>query len=94
LRADSAADIAHLAREAWYYLRTSIDPTWQFDDGPPSLPAARAYLIAMLRERTLAARTRARTPDEPAAVPGRADYLRRLRTELPCGAAQLLIHNV
>jgi hypothetical protein len=52
LRADPAADIAHLEREGWYYLRTSIDPTWQFDDGEPSLPAALTYLTKILRERT------------------------------------------
>ena len=51
LRADPAADIAHLEREGWYYLRTSIDPTWQFDDGEPSLPAALMYLTKILRER-------------------------------------------
>ena len=44
LREDASADIAHLEREGWYYLRTSIDPTWQFDDGVPLLPAALAYL--------------------------------------------------
>src|ERR1700723_3572181 len=52
LREDASADIAHLEREGWYYLRTSIDPTWQFDDGAPSLPAALTYLAAVLRERT------------------------------------------
>ena len=48
LRHAPEADIAHLATEAWYYLRTSIDPTWQFDDAPPSLMAAIAYLIQVL----------------------------------------------
>lgn len=52
LRDDAGADIAHLEREGWYYLRTSIDPTWQFDDGAPSLPAALTYLTHVLRERT------------------------------------------
>jgi hypothetical protein len=28
VRADAQADVSHLVREAWYYLRTSIDPTW------------------------------------------------------------------
>jgi hypothetical protein len=51
LRDDPGADVAHMTREAWYYLRTSIDPTWQFDDGEPSLPAALAYLAIMLRAR-------------------------------------------
>jgi hypothetical protein len=55
LRDDPGAGIAHLEREAWYYLRTSIDPTWQFDDGEPSLPAALAYLAIVLREHPPAA---------------------------------------
>src|ERR1700723_3686177 len=55
LRDEPGADVAHMTREAWYYLRTSIDPTWQFDDGEPSLPAALAYLAIMLRERPPAA---------------------------------------
>jgi len=54
LRDDPGAGIAHLEREAWYYLRTSIDATWQFDDGEPSLPAALAYLAIVLRERPAA----------------------------------------
>jgi len=52
LRDDATAGIAHLEREGWYYLRTSIDPAWQFDDGAPSLPAALTYLTQVLRERT------------------------------------------
>ena len=80
LRADVGADIAHLEREGWYYLRTSIDPTWQFDDGEPSLPAALAYLGHVLRERTEIAR---RTPHEPLrdAVPAaeRAALVRTMR---------------
>jgi hypothetical protein len=51
LRDDPDIGITHLEREAWYYLRTSIDATWQFDDGEPSLPAALAYLAIVLRER-------------------------------------------
>jgi hypothetical protein len=80
LRADPRADIAHLEREGWYYLRTSIDPTWQFDEGAPSLPAALAYLAHVLRERTELARN---TPHErhgdnvPAAE--RAALLRAMR---------------
>lgn len=80
LRADAGAGIAHLEREGWYYLRTSIDPTWQFDDGEPSLPAALTYLTHVLRERTEIAR---RTPHESARdrVPAaeRAALLRALR---------------
>jgi hypothetical protein len=51
LRDEPGSDVAHMTREAWYYLRTSIDPTWQFDAGEPSLPAALAYLAIVLRER-------------------------------------------
>lgn len=80
LRASSTADVTHLEREAWYYLRTSIDPTWQFDDGEPSLRAALAYLEQVLGERTAIAR---RTPHSRASdsVPAaeRAALLRRLR---------------
>lgn len=79
---DAAFDVTHLAREAWYYLRTSIDPDWQFDDGAPSIPAALAYLATVVRERTdrIAAAPRpAVTADgEPRAE--RAALLRRLRT--------------
>jgi hypothetical protein len=80
LREAPGADVAHLTREAWYYLRTSIDPTWQFDDGEPSIPAALAYLSHVLRERTDAARTAPRPPPRDT-TPGaeRAALLRRLR---------------
>jgi hypothetical protein len=80
LAADPAAEVAHLVREAWYYLRTSIDPAWQFDDGAPSLPALLAYLDTVLAERTATARAtpkRERPDDVPAAE--RAALLRRLR---------------
>jgi len=80
LREAAATDVTHLEREAWYYLRTSIDPTWQFDDGEPSLHAALAYLTQVLAERTAIAR---RTPHTHTAdgVPAteRAALLRRLR---------------
>ena len=49
--AEPGAPIAHIADEAWYYLRTSIDPEWQLDDGSPSLSAALAYLYSVLCER-------------------------------------------
>jgi len=65
-REDAAADVTHLVREAWYYLRTSTDPTWQFDDGEPSLRAALAFLSQVIISR-------------PA---DRAALLRRLRQEL------------
>jgi hypothetical protein len=80
LAPDPAAEVAHLMREAWYYLRTSIDPAWQFDDGAPSLPALLAYLDTVLAERTATARAqpkRERPDDVPAAE--RAALLRRLR---------------
>ena len=48
---DPWTDVAHLIDEAWYYLRTSIDPAWQLDDGVPSAPAALAYLIEILQQR-------------------------------------------
>lgn len=81
LASDPHADVSHLEREAWYYLRTSIDPTWQFDDGLPSMPAAIAFLERVLRERTAAARTLPARPDEPEAVAGGAVLLRTLRDE-------------
>jgi hypothetical protein len=82
LRDDASADIAHLEREGWYYLRTSIDPTWQFDDGAPSLPAALAYLAQVLRERTdiVRAAPRPRNPDTTTSAQ-RAALLRRLRSD-------------
>ena len=54
LRHAPDADVSHLATEAWYYLRTSIDPTWQLNAGEPSIPAILAYLAAILRERIAA----------------------------------------
>jgi hypothetical protein len=80
LRASSTADITHLEREAWYYLRTSIDPAWQFDDGDPSLHAALAYLAQVLGERTHIVR-RTPHPHTSDGVPAsdRAALLRLLR---------------
>ncbi len=80
LHLDPHAEVDHLVREAWYYLRTSIDPTWQFDDGAPSLRAICAYLAIVLGERTAVARVTPRAEVEdtvPAAE--RAALLRRLR---------------
>lgn len=51
LAASPESDVSHLIDEAWYYLRTSIDPGWQIEDGAPSAPAALAYLAELLRER-------------------------------------------
>jgi hypothetical protein len=83
LRDDATADITHLEREGWYYLRTSIDPTWQFDDGAPSLTAGLAYLAHVLRERTVALRA-ASHPERSDVTPSaeRATLLQRLRSDL------------
>jgi hypothetical protein len=43
--------VAHMVDEAWYYLRTSIDPQWQLDDSEPSAGAALGYLFAVLSRR-------------------------------------------
>ena len=88
-RTDAHADVAHLEREAWYYLRTSIDPTWQFDDGEPSLPAALDYLAHVLRDRIAAARNRPKAPDEPVPVPDGTAFLQRLRAEANARAGVL-----
>ena len=80
LRRTPGADIAHLTREAWYYLRTSIDPTWQFDDGDPSIPAALTYLATVLRERI--AQLAANGPSgfsDPTPAEARAALLRQIR---------------
>ena len=81
LREQPAADIAHMEREAWYYLRTSIDPTWQFDAGEPSMPAALAYLARALRERTSTVLSRPKPPDEPPPLDDGAALLTRLRAQ-------------
>jgi hypothetical protein len=80
LRDAPGAGVGHLEREAWYYLRTSIDPAWQFDDGAPSLRALCAYLAIVLGGRIAA--IRAVPPLMPAAeqpAGERAALLRRLR---------------
>jgi hypothetical protein len=80
LRENDNADVAHLEREAWYYLRTSIDPTWQFDDDGPSLPAALAYITTVLRERADARRAAPQpAPADPTPATKRAVLLQRLR---------------
>jgi hypothetical protein len=82
LRDELGADVAHMTREAWYYLRTSIDPTWQFDDGEPSLAAALAYLQLVLRERTDLARKAPRHSNSDATpATERAALLQRLRAD-------------
>jgi hypothetical protein len=69
--ADPAFDIAHLEREAWYYLRTSIDPTWQFDR-PRTLAPLVAYLEAVLAERVARVSRDDRRSDAPPADRRRA----------------------
>lgn len=49
--ADPQAVTDHILDEAWYYLRTSIDPAWQLDDAAPSGAAALAYLYSVLSDR-------------------------------------------
>ncbi len=51
---DPTFDIAHLIREAWYYLRTSIDPEWQFDDPPATFGPALRYIGALVQQRVAA----------------------------------------
>jgi hypothetical protein len=81
LREDRNADVEHLEREGWYYLRTSIDPTWQFDHGEPSIIAALRYLTRVVRERTDIARaTRRETVGDGVPAHERAAQLRELRT--------------
>lgn len=80
LRRAPGSDIAHLTREAWYYLRTSIDPTWQFDDGKPSIPAALTYLTTVLRERIAQlAATPPKGFTNPTTSEARAALLRSIR---------------
>jgi hypothetical protein len=74
------ADVAHLVDEAWYYLRTSIDPRWQLDDGPPSAAAAMTYLRELLEARRDALAglpPRVLAPENPER---RAERLRALRS--------------
>lgn len=87
LASDPTAEVAHLIDEGWYYLRTSIDPGWQIDDGLPSATAALAYLAELLRGRLAQL---ASLP--PRVVPAgeessRAERLRALREAFsPAGA--------
>jgi hypothetical protein len=80
LARDPQFDAAHLVREAWYYLRTGIDPHWQLDDGPPSAEAILAYVTTVLRERL--DRLETNPPEyfsDPTPAAERAALLRRLR---------------
>lgn len=80
LRHAPGAPIDHLEREAWYYLRTSIDPTWQLDDRPPSIPAILTYLAAVLKERIAAlAQTPPQAFVDPTPPGDRRALLERLR---------------
>jgi hypothetical protein len=70
---DPAFDATHLIREAWYYLRTSIDPTWQFDDPPATFGPALAYIGTLLEQRTATYDRPSGAPrDEPDATTRRA----------------------
>jgi hypothetical protein len=90
LRDAPDADVAHMEREAWYYLRTSTDPTWQFDDGQPSLPAAIAYLTHVLRERTAIAGSAPKTLLADAGEPaGRVALLQQMRSVAGKSAASV-----
>jgi hypothetical protein len=83
--ADPGTSVAHLVDEAWYYLRTSIDPHWQLDDGRPCAEAALAYLFAVLTERLDGLRDSAH-PTATAAneQSERAGLLRSLRDDFRC----------
>jgi hypothetical protein len=82
LRRSPEHDVAPMLHEAWYYLRTSIDPAWQIDDGEPSIPAALAYLATIVRERIAQARqSPPKAPSDTMAGTDRAALLGRLRTE-------------
>jgi hypothetical protein len=70
---DPQFDAAHLVREAWYYLRTSIDPNWQFDDTPATFGPALAYIGTLLEVRVAnCARTAIAPCNEPDAETRRA----------------------
>ncbi len=78
--ADPDAPVAHLADEAWYYVRTSIDSDWQLDAGAPSLIAALVYLYAVLCERlTELAQRPPAAPIAESGPNGHADLLQTLR---------------
>jgi hypothetical protein len=79
LARDPAFDVAHLLREAWYYLRTSIDPQWQFDDPPDSFGPALAYIGALLRQRVAALLPPAALPSDIPNADERRALLERLR---------------
>jgi hypothetical protein len=80
LKGDPSADVAHLEREALYYLRTSIDATWQFDDAPAVLSDALTYIETVLDERIVALRA-APLPRfaDPATPENRRALLDRIR---------------
>lgn len=51
LAADPNGAVGHLFDEARYYLRTSIDPTWQLANAPTTIAAALGYLAIVLKRR-------------------------------------------
>jgi hypothetical protein len=86
--AEPGSPIDHLVDEAWYYLRTSIDETWQLDDGPPSASAALVYLFSVLSERLTTLRSLPPTaPLAAAQAPERTALLRSLRDEFSATTA-------
>jgi hypothetical protein len=72
-------EIAHLLREAWYYLRTSIDPQWQFDDPPGSFGPALAYIGTLVGRRVAALTPPATLPSDAPDAAERRALLERLR---------------
>jgi hypothetical protein len=80
LAATVDADVAHLIDEAWYYLRTSIDPAWQLDDEGPSAPAALAYLGETLQGRLAQLASLPPRTLHPVQDAAPAERLRALRT--------------
>jgi len=79
LARDPSFDAAHLLREAWYYLRTSIDPAWQFDDPPATFGPALAYVGALVKLRVAAHVRPAHAPSDLPDADARRALLARLR---------------
>ena len=79
--ADPRAVGDHVADEAWYYLRTSIDAQWQLDTGAPNLTAALAYLEIVLCQRLDRLRAHPPAPVDLEGEPASAALLRSLRDD-------------
>jgi hypothetical protein len=76
---DPAFALDHLLREAWYYLRTSIDPAWQFDDPPDSFGPALAYIGTLVELRVAALTPPATLPSDAPEAGERRALLHSLR---------------